>query len=87
MLEKIMGMFFGWETIYMTSNLQEFSSIRGRLLDSGIKMKIKTGGSVLMGRGRGRSGIPIESYSPTTYEILVRKEDVHKATEAIHKSR
>lgn len=87
MLEKIMGIFFGWKTIYMTSNLEEFAAIRGRLLDNAIKTKTKTGGSGLMGRGRGHSGIPRKSYSSTPYEILVRKEDLPKATAAIHHSR
>jgi hypothetical protein len=40
---------FWWETIYITSNLQEFATIRGRLLDSGIRTKTKTGGSGAMG--------------------------------------
>lgn len=87
MLKKILVMFFGWETIYITSNLQKFATIRGRLLDSGIRTKTKTGGSGAMGRGRGHSGMPVQSHSSTTYEILVRKEDLHKATEAIHRSR
>lgn len=87
MLKKIMGIFFSWETIYITCNLQEFGTIRGRLLDSGIRTKTKTGGSGAMGRGINHSGMPVQSHSTTTYEILVRKEDLHKASEAIHRSR
>lgn len=87
MLEKILGMFFGWETIYITRNLQKYATIRGRLLDNGIRTKTKTGGSGAEGRGRDHSGMPLQSHSSTTYEILVRRKDLHKATELIHVSR
>ena len=77
-----MGMFFGWETIYMTSNLQEFATMRGRLLDNGIKTKTRTDNNSFGGTGQSR--IAIGSSIRTNYEILVKKEDVHKANHAIH---
>lgn len=82
-------MFFAWETIYMTNNLEEFASIRGRLLDNGIKTKTKIDGNSLGDRGRGR-GMPRMSTGSNmvnNYEILVKKEDVHKANQVIHHPR
>ncbi|MEG3071696.1 MAG: hypothetical protein HQP61_03880 [Peptococcaceae bacterium] len=87
MLKRFLGMFFSWETVYITSNLQNFATIRGRLLDSGIRMKTKASGGGAVGRGSYHSGMPVQSHSSTTYEILVSKEDLHRATEAIHRLR
>lgn len=85
MLKKIMDFIFGWETVYFTSNLQEYASVRGRLIEHGIKTKTKTDGNSL--NGRGHSGTSFGSNFGRNYEILVRKEDADKANEAIHSHR
>ena len=76
MFKRFLSVFFGWETIYLTSNIDEYARIRGRLMDNGVKTKIK----ITNNDFRGSSMMRISS----NYEISVRKENVHKANQIIH---
>lgn len=81
MFKRILSLFFGWESVYLTKNMDEYARIRGRLMDNGMKTKIKISNND--SSGIGHSMMPISS----NYEIFVRKEDVHKACQIIHSHR
>jgi len=78
--KKIIGMFFGWETVYLTSNLDEYIRIRGNLMDNGVSTKTKTNDNTFR-----QSDMLMGSNTNNSYEILVRKEDVYKANEIIRR--
>lgn len=65
-----------WETVYMTFDLKDFASARGRLMDHGIRTKTFTTSTPasLTGHTRG----------PSSYEIKVKVEDVAGAHSIIH---
>ncbi|AET67765.1 hypothetical protein Desor_2161 [Desulfosporosinus orientis DSM 765] len=77
MFKKILSFFWGWETVCLTRSMEEYARIRGRLINNGVKTKIKVTNNSSNGIG---SAMPIS----TNYEILVRKEEAHRANEIIH---
>ncbi|EGW39458.1 hypothetical protein [Desulfosporosinus sp. OT] len=85
MIKRILSILFGWETVYLTSNIDEYARIRGRLIDNGVKTKIKITNN--SSSSVGRSMMAISSNIGENYEIFVRKEDVHKATQIIYSHR
>ena len=81
MFKRVLSYFFGWETVYLTNNLDKYAGIRGRLMDNGVKAKTKITNN--SSGGIGNSVMP----NSTNYEIFVRKEDVHRANQIIHSQR
>ncbi|MCA1065789.1 hypothetical protein QTG56_22140 [Rossellomorea sp. AcN35-11] len=79
MFENILKrLFMRWELVYSTQDVGEYSTIKGRLVNSGIKHQTKT-----ISSGGGEGG----GYGfATTYQLYVPNEAAHKANEAIHRS-
>lgn len=67
-----------WETVFFTHKVEDYSRIKGILNDHGVPSKTKAntsyGSSQMDGFG-------------TTYDLLVKKKDLYKAQQAIHKRR
>ncbi|MCG8484481.1 MAG: hypothetical protein MJA31_14315 [Clostridia bacterium] len=87
MITKILETILGWKTISITSNIEEYARVRGRLIDNGIKSKTKIIGNGF--KGRNPEGISMaaaigtRNHNRENYEISVKKEDVHRAYQAI----
>ncbi|WP_425429508.1 hypothetical protein [Desulfoscipio geothermicus] len=65
-----------WEIVFSTQNIEKYAKVKGKLLNNKIKIKTE-----MCSSGGGQGG----GYGfATTYHILVRSEDIHKANEAIH---
>ncbi|PKM49690.1 MAG: hypothetical protein CVV02_14540 [Firmicutes bacterium HGW-Firmicutes-7] len=81
MLEKIKQIFTKrWEILYTTQNQNEYFQIIGKLSDNHIVHKTTFDVSAINpGRGMGRA--------QRTYTILVRVEEVYKATQIINERR
>ncbi|UOQ44932.1 DUF2007 domain-containing protein [Halobacillus salinarum] len=65
-----------WKTIIVTQDPYEYGSVKGALSDAGIRSKTKSS-TPMAGQGSHEFG--------TTYDILVRQKDFHKATQALTK--
>lgn len=82
MIKRIIEKFFGWETILITSDMEEYARVRGKLIDSGIRSKTKISGNSFTDRKH--SAIAFSSVNRSSYEIFVKKEDVYKANQVIN---
>lgn len=73
-------MFKKWETIFFSTNSNEYYCAKGKLVNEGIKHKSKVdSGNNTWGRNiSGRSFTQM-----ATYEILVMEEDIEKANAII----
>ncbi|HBX24512.1 MAG TPA: hypothetical protein DEF34_12915 [Desulfotomaculum sp.] len=68
-----------WEIIYSTQNIEKYAKVKGRLLNNNLRMKTE-----MFSSGGGHGG----GYGfATTYHILVRLEDVHKASEILNSTK
>ncbi|MFB4168952.1 hypothetical protein [Virgibacillus sp. JSM 102003] len=81
MLRRIVYFFKenSWETVCFTQNLEEYGRVKGNLNDAGIITKTKT--ATPMNGNLGSANFS------STYDIKVKQKYLHKAQEAIHKSR
>lgn len=80
MLKKLMKhLFRRWELVYSTQDVEEYSKVRGNLINKGVPNKTKT----ISSGGGERGGYGFAS----TYQLYVPKEVAHKANEAIHHSK
>lgn len=64
-----------WESVYTTTDVEQYARLKGRLSDNGIRTKTKflnSGGGY--GGGYGHSSI---------YDILVKAADLHRARQLI----
>lgn len=84
MIRKVLESFFGWKTILITNNMEEYAHVRGKLIDNGIKSKTKINGNRF--KNRNIPAVAFSSVYRSSYEIFVKKEDEHKAYEVIRKS-
>ena len=65
-----------WEIIYSTQNIEKYAEVKGKLSNNKITIKTE-----MYNSGGGHGG----GYGfATTYHILVKPEDIHKANEVIH---
>ncbi|MTI82002.1 MAG: hypothetical protein FH758_14225 [Firmicutes bacterium] len=80
MFNSILNYLLGWESVYTTQKVEDYARIKGKLNNNGIKTRTKMD---TPGRAHNR-GMHFGS-SITTYDILVKKVDIHKANEAIHR--
>ncbi|WP_421385274.1 hypothetical protein ACOJQI_11075 [Bacillus salacetis] len=76
LFKLIKGLFAKWELIYSTHDVEEYSTMKGRLENKNIPYKTKT---VSSGGGQG-GGYGFAA----NYQLFVPKELIHKANEAIH---
>ncbi|HBX22341.1 MAG TPA: hypothetical protein DEF34_01715 [Desulfotomaculum sp.] len=76
MLKKIFDYFFGWELTYSTQSVEDYARFIGKLMDAGIKYR-----SNLVNQGDSHRG-GLGQF--TTYEVLVKKEDMYKLNEVSH---
>lgn len=68
-----------WEIIYSTQNIEKYAKVKGKLLNNRIKTKTE-----MFSSGGGQGG----GYGfATTYHILVKSEDIHKASEMIYSTK
>lgn len=66
-----------WKTIYVTQDTYEYGRVKGSLNDARILSKTKSS-TPMAG--------PDSSEFGTTYDILVKQKDYHKATQILNKS-
>lgn len=74
-------MFKKWETVFFSTNANDYYVIKGKLLNAGIKHKSRVGGN---SRNRGHAGMDIPFSQPMNHEILVAEKDIDRANAIIN---
>ncbi|MBF8982889.1 hypothetical protein IZY60_05015 [Lutibacter sp. B2] len=79
----IENLFLGnkWNVVHSTQDIEEHTKIRGKLMDATIEMKTKMNNRNVSNMGRDRE---MNGRRMTTYNILVKVEEVNKANDVIH---
>ncbi|MCT4562794.1 MAG: hypothetical protein N4A68_00490 [Maledivibacter sp.] len=78
MIKEIIELFLGekWKSVYTTQDVEEYAKIKGKLMNENIKVKTRMNNRYTSSRRR-----------QTTYNILVKSEEVYKANNIIHYQR
>jgi hypothetical protein len=68
-----------WETVFFTQDLEQYTKVKGILIDKNIVVKTK-----IINNSGGLTRSERSGYIKNCYEILVKQESVYQANNALH---